>query len=409
MSVTSINTSNGSGITATPSTGDVILNSLSAGLNGIVISGGTGKQALISASDVDFNSMSLDSASGKTVKLIADSTLANNDVYTLPPALPSATGQVLASDTTGTMIWVDSGGGGTSIDNPMTADLDGGGNNIIDVNVFSTTSVVFIETVSNRSINIVSSSNQSDPGISLVLPSAIATLNQSLHINNKVGGDVILTSWEAITGITNPLSSNLDGDGKNLNSVYATNSKDLTTSNIGFKNQSAYKTNLSCSNLQTQNIKLTLPTTYPSTSGQVLTSNTTGAMAWDTTLSGYNLNLPTNLVAQAIGYNKAIKLFTLTAGTYIFNINWNFNNTATFTFSNFLYTGLNTSGTLTTDIKTLISFNSATYLTNDVINSSFVYTLASSSDVYGIFGINTGTGVTTGSGININGYWEKIS
>jgi len=40
MSVISVNTSNGSGITATPSTGAVNINSLVAGLNGIVISGG---------------------------------------------------------------------------------------------------------------------------------------------------------------------------------------------------------------------------------------------------------------------------------------------------------------------------------------------------------------------------------
>ena len=271
MSVTSINTSNGSGITATSSTGDVNINSLVAGLNGIVISGGTGKQSIISASDVDFNSVSLDSASGKTVKLIADSTLANNDVYTLPSILPSSNGLILSSDTSGVMSWSIGGGGVT---NPLSENLDANNKNINKVAKIS-----ILDTTANKSTSFIASTQTTD--ITYTLPSIAPTAGQVLSSDNTG-----VMSWiTVITNglVTNPMSTNLDCNNLDINNINKIDIQDTTR---------IYNSSI-IGATQTANITYTLPTALPISNGQILSSDVSGAMSW---VNSAGINYVVNLM-----------------------------------------------------------------------------------------------------------------
>jgi len=293
MSVTSINTSNGSGITASSSTGDVILNSLSAGLNGIVISGGTGKQVLISASDVDFSSMSLDSASGKTVKLIADSTLANNDVYTLPPALPTVAGQVLASDTTGIMSWSTGGG---SVSNPMTADLFAGTYGIKNLGGLS-----FVDTTGDNITTIVAGSQAGN--ITYTLPNATPTVAGQV-LSADLGGTMSWVDNGSSGGVANPMTSNLIAGGFAINDLASLQIKAGT---------SAFTTAIS-GVTQTANIAYTLPNASPGATDQVLSCDASGAMSW---LNALTNPLNDNLGCNGFAINNASGL-QIKAGTTAF-------------------------------------------------------------------------------------------
>jgi len=297
MSVTSINTSNGSGITATPSSGDVNINSLVAGLNGIVISGGTGKQSIISASDVDFNSVSLDSASGKTVKLIADSTLANNDIYTLPPTLPSATGQVLSSDTSGVMTWATGTGGG-NFSTPSTQDL-----NMATYKVTNVGELSIVDTVGTNTTSFVGGTGQSG-NIIYTLPTALPVGTDQVLLSSTSG----IMTWT--TALTNPLNIDLNVQNNSINNIKSLKflDTDAVTPNT---------TTISCGN-QTSDINYTLPTSIPG-AGQVLSSDASGVMSWVTGITN-PLTVDLNANNKNITNLNQLNIYGTTASPAYFSI-----------------------------------------------------------------------------------------
>ena len=493
MSVTSVNTSNGSGITATPSSGDVNINSLVAGLNGIVISGGTGKQSIISASDVDFNSVSLDSASGKTVKLIADSALANNNIYTLPPTLPSTTGQVLSSTTEGIMSWATGGG----VTNPLSENLDANNKNIIniynlsiaDTGGLNTTSFIggtqtdeliqytlpsiapitgqvlssdgtgtmswvpgtgtvtnplstnlncnsldlfnidalVIEDASKAFSTSISGGTQT-ANIAYTLPSTAPTSTGQVLSSDTAGIMSWTTNALGVGDVTNPLTADLSGGGFNISAVNVLQSNEIDAIpasgqdsgklTIVNSNTTPNNTTLVIATAQTTDITYTLPSALPSSTDQVLTSDTSGIMSWVTTSSltpgGSFLNIAGSVSSQAGGYYGTISITNgFPAGTYLFNLNWFFNQSCVITANNSLVGGITYVDTIIPayiNVIPVIATNSDVYDSTVQIPSMFIIDVASGQNLYAIVGFRSTTGVQlTSNNVTVNVYWQKIA
>jgi hypothetical protein len=178
MSVTSINTSNGSGLTTNVTTGAVVLNSQFTGGNGLTISAGTGKQKTFTLDNPNISTLSFNDPDGQTLTLQTTGTMANPNTYTLPDDYPATDGFILSSTTTGDMSWIANVAGGVT--NPMTSDLDGNSYDIKNLNNLSVENLKF-NSSNNTKSTITSGTLTSD--IIAVLPSNIGTNNQIISSN----------------------------------------------------------------------------------------------------------------------------------------------------------------------------------------------------------------------------------
>jgi len=228
------------------------------------MSGGGTKHNIGGVDTINSNTISINDATSAFTSTITGGTQTADLAYTLPVVAPTA-GQVLSSDASGVMSWITGGGGG-SVDNPMTVDLDAGNFAINDIG-----SLTLNDSTQSFTTSLACTAQTAD--IAYTLPGTAPTAGQVLS-SDASGAMSWIANGSGSGDVKNPMIADLDGGQYAITNVtgIALQGASNTSPTIALAQSQTgvnSSTTLVLNPTQTGVINLVLPPALPTT-GQVL-------------------------------------------------------------------------------------------------------------------------------------------
>jgi hypothetical protein len=233
--------------------------------------------AQVTANNVEINDQ-LKLVSGTTgFKSVFEAfpTMTDSVTYVLP-ATAGTSGYVLSTNGTGTLNWIEQSGGGGGVNNPMTADLGGGGFDISDVGTLDLNSELSLKSGTTNFKSIIQSDANMPASVTYTLPATAGTANYVLSTD----GDGVL-NW-VTQSVANPMTADLDAGGFNIN-----NGTDIVLGGSVVLNSAttAFSTFIGAQSNQTEDLVIGLPLTNGN-SGDVLSTDGSGLLSWISPTTG---------------------------------------------------------------------------------------------------------------------------